>query len=286
MSNPFKAVGKVFKAVVKVAKKVALPALAIGAAVLTGGAALGLLPSVGSMLGAGGLGLSAGLTSVISSAGTGALTGMIGSAITGKSVLKGAVLGGVTGAALGGIGQLVKPAASAGAGIASKAGEITNPLASQTAAAPSLGMDSLVGSNGIGSMVKSGASSLSITNPASSLVTPIANGVGTATSGASALAAPVKAAGGGIGSFLKDQPYLLPSVLQGIGAGISSSADAKAQRQLIQDKYDRIADNYAGGGAFYSGPATSAPTMVAAQKPRMIWRIDPKTGNLYQEVAQ
>ena len=76
MSNPFKAIGKVFKKVVKVVKKIALPAIMIGAAVLTGGAALGLLPSVGSMLGAGGLGLSAGLTSVISSAGTGALNNL------------------------------------------------------------------------------------------------------------------------------------------------------------------------------------------------------------------
>jgi hypothetical protein len=72
-------VGKVFKKVFAVAKKVLPIALAVGAVVLTGGAAIGALPAVGTVIG--GLGLSAGvttaLTSAVTMAGWGGLAGLV-----------------------------------------------------------------------------------------------------------------------------------------------------------------------------------------------------------------
>lgn len=113
MSGVFKAIGKVFKSVVNVVKKIALPALMIGAVVLTGGAALGLLPAVGTMIG--GLGLSAGLTTVLTGAITyGALGAGIGgltAAISGKNILKGATTGFIGGAIGGGLLGAVAPGA-------------------------------------------------------------------------------------------------------------------------------------------------------------------------------
>lgn len=105
MSNPFKAIGKAFKAVVKVVKKVAVPALIIGAVVLTGGAALGALPAIGSVLGS--IGITGTMASVlggaISSAAVGAGVGGLTAAISGKDVWSGIKGGALTGAITGGI---------------------------------------------------------------------------------------------------------------------------------------------------------------------------------------
>jgi hypothetical protein len=91
MSGLFKSIGKIFKKVVKVLKKVALPALAIAAVVVTGGAALGLLPAIAGLGGlAASLGASPLIAGVLSAAGTGATLGAItGFVTTGK--LSGAV---------------------------------------------------------------------------------------------------------------------------------------------------------------------------------------------------
>jgi hypothetical protein len=62
MSGLFKSIGKIFKKVVPVLKKIALPALAIAAVVVTGGAALGLLPGIAGL---GGLAASLGASPFI-----------------------------------------------------------------------------------------------------------------------------------------------------------------------------------------------------------------------------
>jgi hypothetical protein len=82
MSGILKGLGKVFKKVFKVVKKVLPYALAIGAIVLTGGAALGVLPAVGTVIG--GLGLSAGVTAALTSAVTMAGWGGLAGLVTGR----------------------------------------------------------------------------------------------------------------------------------------------------------------------------------------------------------
>ena len=116
MSGIFKAIGKIFKKVIKIVKKVLPYALMIGAVVLTGGAALGILPAVGTVLG--GLGLSAGVTSILTGAvisgAVGAGLGAITSAVTGNSILKGATAGFIGGAISGGVLGAISPTAVAG----------------------------------------------------------------------------------------------------------------------------------------------------------------------------
>lgn len=106
MSGVFKSIGKVFKKVVKVVKKVAVPALIIGAVVLTGGAALGALPALGTVLGS--VGITGTMASVlggaISSAAIGAVSNAAMAAATGGNIWKAGVRGGVMGAVTGGIG--------------------------------------------------------------------------------------------------------------------------------------------------------------------------------------
>ncbi len=105
MSGVFRAIGKVFKGIVKVVKKVALPALMIGAVVLTGGAALGALPALGTILGSIGIsgGLAAALGGAISAGAIGAGVGGLTAAVTGGNILKGATRGFVGGAITGGL---------------------------------------------------------------------------------------------------------------------------------------------------------------------------------------
>lgn len=153
MSGGLKSIGKVFKKVVKVVKKIALPALAIGAVALTGGAALGVLPGLGS------LGLSPALTGILSTAGKGALTGALGAAVTGKNILKGATGGALVGGALGGVGALtggignVGTAAAGGASAAAATGATaaSGALATGISGATAAGGSGLLG--GIGGFI-------------------------------------------------------------------------------------------------------------------------------------
>lgn len=206
MSGALKSLGKVFKKVAKVIKKYALPILAIGAVVLTGGAALGVLPAIGGAGGLGAaLGLSPALTGIISTAATSATVGAVGAGLTGGNIVKGATAGLVTGAALGAAGQLLGP----GAGIAKTA-------ASGAAA------------NGGGAM--------SYTSPA----------IDGAPMAIPSSGAPIAAPSGGIGSgvlgFLERNPNLSAGLVQGIGGGLIASENAKEERK----RDARIGENYGG----------------------------------------
>jgi hypothetical protein len=282
----------------KVIKKIALPALAIGAAVLTGGAALGILPSVSSVLGAGGLGLSSGLTSVLATAGQGALLGAGTSLVTGGNILKGATTGFAIGGITGGIGQMLKPAASAAASFSGGSG--SNALAGNIGADTLSGADDAItvmgrGASGIGSMLPNataaalGGASQSLVSPTSSqpstinsvVPTDIVKPAATVPSAAASAASPN---GGlnGIGAFAEKNPFLVAGLLQGIGSGASAKAEAEAAAKLDASKYARIADNYSSGSFFTPGGATT----VASPQPqqRAVWKIDAKTGELYRDV--
>lgn len=206
MSGLLKGVKKIFKKVGKVLKKIALPALAIGAVVLTGGAALGVLPSIGAL--GSSLGLSAGLTGVLSSAASAATMGAVTSAVTGGNIIKGATTGLVVGGALGAAGGLGQKVASAGT----------------------------TASGGGGSMT-------GFMSPAEKFVSG-AGGGGAGTVAAAAPAAVAANGGGGLGSgilsFLNNNPVVGGSLVQGIGSGMIASGQAKAQRKAEE----REAANY------------------------------------------
>lgn len=204
MSGFLKSIGKVFKSVFKVVKKILPYALAIGAVVLTGGAALGVLPAMSTMMAGavGGLGLSAGvmgaLTSAVTMAGIGGGIGLL----TGgkKGLLKGALLGGVAGAA----GGLLGVTGGGAMGLSGGGGGLLGGGASQVAT----GAGGTVGVTG-------------------GVVTPAAAGAVTG-------AAPAAAGGGGLGSLLGTGGIgsLLGPALQGLGGGIDQGAQAKADDRL------------------------------------------------------
>lgn len=277
MSNPLKAIGKVFKKVGKVIKKVALPALAIGAAVLTGGAALGVLPSIGSL--GSSLGLSAGLTSVLSTAGQSALFGAGTSLLTGGNPLKGATTGFAAGAALGGLDK-VMGGTGAPFGGGAKAVQQTS---------PSLGLDSLTNGRLASGGAITPASTASATGglggfTSSAPVAPVASTSVLNASAPASIAQTTQTAAGGLGGFLSRQPYLLPSLIQGVGGGLSSAAQAKENRNIRQEARDYIAGNYEGSGNFYpSGVNTYSQPTQAAFKRDWKWAIDEKTGQPYKE---
>lgn len=242
MSNPIKALGRVFKKVISVVKKVALPALAIGAVVLTGGAALGLLPSVGSL--AGSLGLSAGLTSVLTSAATSATIGAGLSAVTGGSILKGATAGLITGGVLGGANAAL--GAAKGLGNAAQAAGAGGNTASTAASFA----DKVAGAPGL-DVISNG----SLANAGSAVASSSAGGLGmagkvgglAASSGAgTALIDPVvssvapSASGGGLMGFLNKNPIMGGMVIQGLGQGLM----ANEQNKAAQRERDQIAANY------------------------------------------
>lgn len=250
MSNPLKAIGKAFKSVVKVVKKVALPALMIGAVVLTGGAALGVLPAVGSVLGS--IGISGTLASVlggaISMGAVGAVTGGLASAVSGGNILKGATGGFLAGAATGGVlgGLGVIGADTVGNGIggllghgtaSAATGAASNGLVLNDAALQAAGNAALPGASlGLGS------------------TTAASGGVAAAAS-----AAPAVAAGGG---GLLSNPNLLMlggQLLSGFASGKSTEAQLQAEQQALKDKFDRTAFNY-GYRNVYGDPNSDVPT--------------------------
>lgn len=116
MCNPFQAVAKVFKAVV--GSTIGKIAIAVGIGFLTMG--------IGSaILGAAELGLSATMTSILGGAIDGVLAGGLTSALTGGNIGKGALFGGIGGAAFGGAKALL--------GVSSGQGPIADMIAGDPA---------------------------------------------------------------------------------------------------------------------------------------------------------
>lgn len=288
MSNPFRAIGKIFKKVVRVVKKIALPALAIGAAVLTGGAALGL----GGIFagGIGGLGLSTGLTAVLTTAGQGALVGMGTAAVTGKNILKGATSGFVTGAAMGGAGQLLGAGTTAATTGAQSMGMDSLAQAGRTAGTTSLGMDSLT-RGAIAAAPSSSTGFGSVISGVGNAAAPIG---GSVAPGISAISAPpamttspvevVRAGSGGFGAALQN-PTVLGNIISGAGQGISNYASQKAASKDERRRYERMQANYGDTSGYYrpapqmsyNGSPQGYDTGQQQPQARGTWQLDPIT---------
>jgi hypothetical protein len=202
MSGLLKGIGKVFKKVAKVVKKVLPYALVIGAIVLTGGAAIGALPAVGTMIG--GLGLSAGVTSALTSAVTMAGWGGLAGLVTGgkKGMLMGGAMGALSGGllgAVGGLGGAVAPSAVAGG-----PGAMPFDLLAQ----------------GGGTAAAGAATS------------------GPGIAGGGGLMSTLFGGQGGISGGL------LGNVLGGLGGGMGAAGEVKAQKEMMRDKWQHTAENY------------------------------------------
>lgn len=270
MSNPIKAIGKAFKSVVRVIKKVALPALAIGAVVLTGGAALGVLPGLG---GAGGplasLGIKGALASVLTSAATSATIGAGLSAVTGGNIIKGATTGFITGGVLGGANAALGGAkglgATAASGSSSGASNALNVIDNGKIAAMGSGS-----TNGFASTAAASgkAGGLGAAMGGEAVINPVAASTGPVTSG------------GGILGFLNRNQIVGGMAIQGLGQGLMASEQNKA----AQRERDQIAANYGDGSGLpqYQSQgnnfANAADVFNAAIYAGKKIEYDPKTG--------
>lgn len=255
MSGVLKSIGRVFKKVLKTVKKIALPVLAIGAVVLTGGAALGALPALGTTLGS--LGLGATATGVLTAAAQGATIGALGSAVTGGNIIKGATSGFLAGGLTGGIGAI----AGGAGGAASAAGSASGTIA-PTAGAQ---LTSTFGNQLVGALPNVASSAALPSTFGNSLISSLPNvggGIGSVASGGLGAAASlgpvlnttmptggVPAGGGGIGGIFKGMdPLMKGQLISGIGQGLLANEQIKAQRRAQREERDRIEASYANIG--------------------------------------
>ena len=251
MSGVFTAIGKVFKKVVKVVVKVAPFALAAAAVVFTGGAALGILPTfataVGGLVGSLGVGsaLAPILTGAVVNAGFGAAAGFV---LGGKQGMK---MGAITGGLLGGIGGALGGAGGAAAGATSNAS--LNALTNSTNAILGAGASATPAMAG-------GFSGLSTIAPA----------------------AAAAASGSPITSGLLSNPMVLSQAIQGVGSGLTASAQSKAQREAAAAEQARINSNYQIGSGLMAAinDNTQQTPQTYTPPPTGQWVYDPRLGRL------
>lgn len=256
---------------VKVVKKVALPALAIGAVVLTGGAALGVLPALG---GAGGLlasvGIKGALAGILTSAAKAATFGAVGALLTGGNPIKGATLGFVTGGALGGLSAALGGGAAAAGSGGAAAGQ-----GAAAAGATVPGQAAINAAYGVGAPA-AGAGTAATTAATSGL----SSAAGLASSApAVASAAPVaSSAFGGVGNFLSQNQMLVGTALQGLGQGMAAKQDARErsrERDERRASYDGIDQ-----GLYYLPQGTEGMGPLSAPVDGGKVRYDRRTGQL------
>lgn len=263
ISSVFKGIKKVFKKVVKVVKKVAAPVLAIGALVFTGGAALGLAPLAGgwgaaasavtAKLGATGV-LGSALTGAITQAGYGALTGGLISEVSGGSFSQGAragaTVGAVTGGLLSGFSHLRNPQPPNLTGAAQRTGVTVDEA---------------------GKVIEGGARSFP-------LPTRETGGVSASQGGAAQAATGGRGLLSGIGKFAKDNPEITAGLVQGVGTGLLSGAQADAERDMLRERYDQVRANYRGAdpGSRYRDVAPGESNQTPTE------RFDPRSYGSYE----
>lgn len=270
MSGLFKGIGKIFSKVVSVIKKIALPALAIAAVVVTGGAALGLIPAITGLGGlAVSLGASAGVASILSAAATGATIGMIGGLVTSGSIsgaIKGASMGFLAGGIAGGIGLAAGGLGGAGSGAA------TAGTSAATTGTDVVASGIYDGVEGISGLVGTGGAAADVA----------AGGIGGAVGEAATAAGTVAQAGtsatsgGGILGFLSKNPLIASGLMKGIGGALSGdpSSNLLKERQKsysgvipyepyrvgsidgLQSPDERFNNVIYGGGKYEYDPAT------------------------------
>lgn len=259
MSGLIKSIGKAFKKIAKVVKKVALPALAIGAVILTGGAAIGALPALSASIGS--LGLSSGLSAALVTAAKGATMGFITSAATGGNPIKGATTGFVTGGLLGAANAALKPATAA-LGAAS----------SGASTAAGAATDAAVSLPGTGATI-------SLPNVAAQGASQVASAAVPAATTAATTA--TTAGGGGLLSFLNQNPILAGQVLQGVGGGLMAKAQAGEERKLLK-QIGANYDGFAGVGGSTGDPSLPQGSQLYSPMSYGIGKVqfDPKTGRI------
>jgi hypothetical protein len=297
VSGVLKTIGKVFispismilpKKIGKIVRKVALGAMMVGAVVLTGGAAIGALPALGSAGMLGSLGLSAGLTSALAGAvSTGAVGAVVGGLTGGfKGATKGFLMGAATGGIMGGLGMMGPNGLLGGGKVAaSSAGSALGKVSLPPAFSPELGgMSSTIGS-GATAALKSAA--------------PIAESV-------TRSALPSIA---GLGGGLTQNPQLLSQLLGGVASAFApNEAKQSAQAQLDaaqsaafftwgggdpdgkKKKYGFIPGVYSGqanpfGTSNYAAPPTRFAAANYYQSPRQLIEWDPATSSIVQRMA-
>lgn len=268
MSGVFKKIKKVFKKVVKVIKKVAPIALVAAAAIFTGGAALGILPSFGSAVG--GLVSSLGISGTLGGVLTGAVTnaglgGLVGGVLGGKKgMMSGIISGGLLGGAMGAAGQFTSGAdnafrfGNAGKAVTDGVTSTVNQLSSNIPAQ----INQSLGVTG------------AIANPVQIATGGIAGGGGAA-------------GGGGIFSGLLGNPLMAGSIISGIGQGMAQKSADKAALKRDQLERDNIAANYNTSGGLLDPAvlAGNAPTYDPGQyDPNRLrrWAYDQRLGGLVQ----
>lgn len=270
VSNPLKAIGKVFKGAVKVLKKIALPALAIGAVVLTGGAALGVLPALGGSGGLlAGIGIKGALAGVLTSAAKAATFGAIGSALTGGNIVKGATAGFVTGGILGG--------ASAALGGAKG-------LGTAAASGSSSGASNALNVIDNGKIAAMGSGATGVTGAATTATQGLGTAVASSGLGSSATAglvgsAPVPSSGGILG-WMNQNPVVSGMMVQGLGQGLMAREQAKQQERDAAQTAANYSDTsglpqYRSQGNSYANASDVFNGAIYAGK-RVT--LDPKTG--------
>lgn len=243
MSGLFKSIGKVFRKVVKTVKKIAIPALAVAAAVFTGGAALGGLPTMSGAMGGlvSQLGLSSGLTSALT-------TGLTNAGF-------GALLGGKKGALMGfGSGLLGAPALDKALGIGGQATGANLIRGSQftvDAAMPNMGS----------------AAGSAAGNAAGSAASQIGSTIQNAT----------QSGGGGLGGLLGN-PMVASQLLQGVGGGLLAAQQAKEERKQREREEANLSLE---GGLLDVGNINSG-TKFDPYAVKASWKYDPKTQQLVQ----
>lgn len=315
MSGVVKAVKKVFKPIVKVVKKIAVPLLIAGAVILTGGAALGVLPAVGTVLGSIGISGTLGtvLTGAVTSAGWGAVIGGATSALTGGSfmdgVKQGALVGGITGAATGllapGIVSNIPGATPSGAAPAPVAAPVStsggssalSPVAVTAKPIPTSIHAPVVGpgaapSGSMASRILAAPSSTS--SPSGFSISRVATTPGPASTSGS---------GGflGTGGWLERNQYLAGTAVSGLGQGLLASAGADNgadERRYQRENYDtggsewetrgrRAEANVGSGSARTFNTAEQRPVMgPAQQKVGGTINYDPASGKYYYQRPQ
>ncbi len=254
MSKVGKAIGKVFKKVVKVVKKIALPALAIGAVVLTGGAALGALPSVGSVLGS--LGIKGALTGILTTAAKTAALGAGGALLTGGNPIKGATTGFLAGGVMGGLG-----AAMGGAGKVAQTAASVGGSAGTTALQSNVAEPSFANNNS--TYTPSTISAMDAMSMPSPVLPAQIPDVGSFTD----LAQTTTGGGLGLGSmFAGMDPTTKGMMIQGLGSGLMGAMAAKEQRKAQEREWARLDANYDNLGPLFQQDPLQAQAAASAGK--------------------
>lgn len=277
-------------------KKIALPVLAIAAVVLTGGAALGVLPALG---GASGLlasvGIKGALASILTTAAQAATFGAVGAAITGGNIIKGATSGFMAGALMGGIG-----AATGGLGASAQAASqgaqtVQQAQAGLDQAQAALGNAGSAGLSGGEALLKSGTIGLENATAGTGLAStlgagaPVLNPI-TDSAGALVSSAPVVVSSGGggflggLGRFAEKNPVLFGNLVNGVGQGIMANEAAK-ERQRERDRNEAsysgigsVLPSYSGGGLGGLPQASTVFNSSIYQGQKV--SVDPRTGQL------